>query len=130
MRYLDLEHEVGHIKQMERFGKNIPSTQRVTEQPNGNLKAASNQDGVLTTWQNTITEYHNRLDEFIRLHERGASPELLKEHATGVEEWYQAYWKKGLKQGHSKSQKQWAEKYFSDLIELQSRYLELVKTTK
>jgi hypothetical protein len=130
MRYLDLEHELGHIKQLERFGDNIPPTQRVTEQQDGSLKTAPNQQGILTTWQNTITEYHNRLDEFIRLHERGASPELLKEHAAGVETWYQAYWKKGLKKGLSKSQQQWADNYFSDIAELRSRYLALLKTIK
>jgi hypothetical protein len=78
MRYLDLEHELGPIKQLERFGDNIPPTERVREQPDGSLKTAPNQQGILTKWQNTITEYHNHLDEFIRLHERGASPELLK----------------------------------------------------
>jgi hypothetical protein len=130
MRYLDLEHELGHIKQLERFGNNIPPTERVTEQPNGSLKTARNQEGILTAWQNTITEYHNRLDEFIRLHERGASPELLKEHADGVEEWYQAYWKKGIKQGRSNSQTQWAEQYFPDIAALRSRYLDIVKTIK
>ena len=128
MRYLDLEHELGHIKQLERFGAQIPPTQRVIEEPNGSLKTAPNQEGVLTTWQNTITEYHNRLDEFIRLHERDASQELLKEHAAGVETWYQAYWKKGLKKGLSKSQQQWADKYFSDIAALRARYLDLVKT--
>ena len=128
MRYLDLEHELGHIKQLERFGDKIPPTQRVIEQPNGTLKTAPNQEGVLTTWQNTITEYHNRLDEFIRLHERDASQELLKEHAAGVEAWYQAYWKKGLKKALSKSQQQWADKYFSDIAALRARYLDLVKT--
>jgi F0F1-type ATP synthase membrane subunit b/b' len=130
MRYLHLEHELGHIKQLERFGNNIPPTERVTEQPNGTLRTARNQEGILTVWQNTITEYHNRLDEFIRLHERGASPELLKEHADGVEEWYKEYWKKGIKQGRSNSQTEWAEKYFPEIAELRSRYLDIVKTIK
>ncbi|HBE16715.1 MAG TPA: hypothetical protein DEG17_21680 [Cyanobacteria bacterium UBA11149] len=130
MRYLDLEHELGHIKQLARFGNSIPPTQRVIDQENGSFKTYPNQQGVLTTWQNTITEYHNRLDEFLRLHERGASPELLKEHADGVEDWYQAYWKKGIKQGYSKSQKQWAERYFPDLAELRYRYLEIAQTRK
>lgn len=128
MRYLDLEHELGHIKQLERFGENIPPTVRVMERPDRSLKNAPNQQGVLTNWQNTITEYHNRLDEFVRLYERGASPELLKEHAQGVEYWLQAYRKKGLKEGRSPSQKAWADKYFPDIAQMQVRYFELVKT--
>jgi len=128
MRYLDLEHELGHIKQLERFGENIPPTVRVMERPDGSFKNAPNQSGVLTTWQNTITEYHNRLVEFIRLYERSASPEVLKEHAKGVEEWLQAYRKKGLKEGRSQTQKAWAEKYFPDTTQLQSRYFEITQT--
>jgi hypothetical protein len=130
MRYLDLEHELGHIKQLERFGENIPPTYRVIERLDGSLRKASNQQGILTTWQNTIIEYHNRLDEFLRLYERCASPELLKEHAQGVEEWFQVYRKKGLKSGRSSSQKAWAEKYFPDIIELQFRYNEALKAIK
>lgn len=36
MRYLDLEHELGHIKQLERFDENLPPHYRVIEQPDGN----------------------------------------------------------------------------------------------
>jgi hypothetical protein len=126
MRYLDLEHELGHIKQQERFGGNM-LTRRVIEK-NGREKESKIKDGILTVWQDTITEYHNRLDEFIRLYERGASPELLKEHAKGVEEWYTAYCRKGLKNGNSQSQKQWADKYFPDINALRSRYLAIVRT--
>ena len=128
MRYLDLEHEFGHIKQLQRFGDTIPPTHRMVERSDGSLKNAPNQQGVLTTWQNTITEYHNRLDEFIRLYEKGASLELLKEHAQGVELWLQVYRKKGLKDGYSQTQKQWSQKYFPDIPELQSQYFDIVKT--
>ncbi len=128
MRYLDLEHEFGHIKQLQRFGNSMSPTHRMVERSDGSLKNAPNQRGVLTTWQDTITEYHNRLDEFLRLYDRGASIELLKEHAEGVEEWLQAYRKKGLKDGYSQTQKQWSQKYFPDITELKSRYFDVVKT--
>lgn len=128
MRYLDLEHEFGHIKQLQRFGNSMPPTHRMVERSDGSLKNAPNQQGVLTTWQNTITEYHNRLDEFLRLYDRGASIELLKEHAQGVEQWLQAYRKKGLRDGYSQTQKQWSQKYFPDIVELQSRYFDVIKT--
>lgn len=53
---------------------------------------------------------------------------MLKEHAQGVEEWLQAYRKKGLRDGYSQTQKQWSQKYFPDIAELQSRYFDAVKT--
>jgi len=126
MRYLDLEHEVGHIKQLqERFGGKM-ATDRVIEK-NGREKKATQTDGVLTKWQNTITEYHNRLVEFIRLYERGASRELLIEHARGVKTWSQEYRKKGLNNGYG-SNRLWAEKYFPDLIELSDQCYKLMET--
>jgi hypothetical protein len=127
MRYLDLEHELGHIKQLERFGENIPPTQRLMEQPDGVLREAPNQQGVLTTWQDPILEYHNRLDEFLRLSERGANRELLEEHMEGVEIWATRYHEKGLKGGRSPSRVEWANEYFPDIPELRNRYDQAVK---
>ena len=127
MRYLDLEHEVGHIKQLqERFGGKM-ATDRVIEKKGGEKK--SNQtDGVLTMWQNAITEYHNRLVEFIRLYERGVSPELLKQHANGLEEWGGIYVSKGLNNRRSEKQVKWAENYFPDIDTLSNRCSEILKT--
>ncbi|MBW4528042.1 MAG: DUF4157 domain-containing protein [Phormidium tanganyikae FI6-MK23] len=123
MRFLDLEHELGHIRQLtERFGENPLPTERVIESPDGRTKQARDQQGVLTNWQNTITEYHNRLVEFLRLHERGASPELLREHAGGVREWRSLYLDKGLKGGRSPSRQSWVQEHFPDLPQLVDRY--------
>jgi hypothetical protein len=123
MRFLDLEHELGHIRQLtERFGENPLPTERVIEYPDGRTKQAPDQQGVLTTWQNTVTEFHNRLVEFLRLHERGASPELLREHAQGVKEWRNLYVEKGLKGGRSPSRQSWVQEHFPDLPQLTDRY--------
>lgn len=123
MRYLDLEHELGHIKQLsERFGDKPLPTERVIERPDGSLKESKVSDGVLSKWQDTITEYHNRLVEFIRLHERGVSPELLKEHAQGVAEWRASYITKGLKNRRSSTRQKWVNEHFPDIPDLENKY--------
>jgi hypothetical protein len=127
MRFLDLEHELGHIKQLDRFGERIPPTERLMERADGRLTQAPNQTGVLTMWQDPILEYHNRLDEYLRLHERGASRELLEKHAEGVQTWAGAYQTKGLKGGRSPSRKAWAEEFFPDIADLRQRYVEVTK---
>ncbi len=130
MRYLDLEHEYGHVRQLtERFDDQPLRTIRVIEYPDGRVKDISDQGGALTTWQNTITEYHNRLDEFLRLEKRDANSELLKEHAQGVKYWREQYLNKGLKGGRSPSRKSWVQKHFSDLPILESRYKDAVGST-
>ncbi len=122
MRYLDLEHELGHVDQLSRFGNQVPPTDQVVELPNGRRRRSNIRDGVLTTAQNTVTEYHNRLVEFIRLHERGVEIELLIEHADGVDESYKRYDQKGIKGGRSLSMKSWIKTYFTDLNDLEKQY--------
>jgi Uncharacterized conserved protein len=126
MRFLDLEHEVGHIRQVtERFGADkVLPTERVMEYPDGRRKVLTSGE-FMTEWQNPIVEYHNRLVEFIRLAERGADESLLREHARGVAEWRQAYWNKGLKGGRSPSRREWTNTHFGDIGELQTRYNQL-----
>ena len=101
MRYIDLEHELDHIQQLLRFGEQGLLTDRVQEYPNGRRVKSRNQEGVITPWQNSILEYHNRLNEFLRLHERGVDLSTLKEHAEGVDEWQQIHFYKGLG-GHNR----------------------------
>lgn len=132
MRFLDLEHELGHIEQFSRFEDQVPPTDRVVELPNRHRKQAPNLKGILTVPQSTITEYHNRLIEFLRLYDRGVDIELLKEHASGVESSYYKYLKKGIKEGRSPRRKAWANKYFGDIAELSKQYeqaLEAIKGT-
>jgi hypothetical protein len=132
MRYIDLEHELDHIEQLLRFGEPGMPTDRVTEYPNGRRVKSRNQKGVMAPWQNSILEYHNRLNEFLRLYERGVDVSLLKEHADGVETWQQIYFHKGLGGHHhgrrgkpnskQRVKKAWARKYFGDISELVTKY--------
>lgn len=121
MRYLDLEHELGHIDQFSRFGNQVPPTDKVVELPNGRRKSANIKDGILTTAQATAVEYHNRLVEFIRLYERGVEMEVLVEHAGGVDYWHKRYRKK-LRGKRNKNMPVWIKKYFDDLDNLEKLY--------
>lgn len=128
MRYLDLEYEVGHIRQLERFGENEIFTDRLIERPNGQRVLVTKQaDNVIAQWQNNVMEYHNRLDEFLRLYERGGEPELLFEHVDeangGITYWYKQYIKSV---GEKKSRSQWVEEYFPDLKQLRARYNQII----
>lgn len=117
MRFLDLEHELGHVRQMrDRFGGDPPPTEIVDE----NLKDAKNQDGVLTKAKNAIVEYHNRIVEFLRLHDRNVSQELIKEHAQGVRDWRADATKRGMTR--STTLKQFLADHFSDLSDLEKKY--------
>src|SRR5262249_48339269 len=76
MRFLDLEHEMAHIEQLERFAE-PPPTQRLVSTKRGEIEASGNQrQGILTSEQATIMEYHNRLAEFVRLRNI-ATPNIL-----------------------------------------------------
>jgi hypothetical protein len=127
MRYLDLEHELGHLEQqLERLGQ-IP-THRMVDLGNGRLKVAPNQAGVLTKGQDIITEYHNRLIEYIRLQQRGVDSTLLREHAAGIKQWRQAYMKAlDDRYGSSKVRelKAWRDRYFSDITDFVRQYDQL-----
>jgi hypothetical protein len=132
MRYIDLEHELGHIEQLLRFGEPGMPTDRVTEYPNGRRVESRNQEGVMREWQNSILEYHNRLNEFLRLYERGVDVSVLKEHAKGVETWRQRYSSEGQgglnrgRGGRANSKQRlmraWGRKYFGDMRELITKY--------
>jgi hypothetical protein len=123
MRFLDLEHEIGHVRQLiERFSDKPLATKCVIEYPDGRVKDISDRGGVLNNWQNTVTEYHNRLDEFLRLHKRRANTQLLREHAQGIREWRGLYQDKGLKAGRSSSRKSWVQEHFPDIPKLEQGY--------
>jgi hypothetical protein len=74
------------------------------QRPDGTLTKARDQSGILTRRQDSIAEYHVRLEEFVRLSDpqRGTSPEILREHAAGVDSARRRYWHKGLQGGNSK----------------------------
>lgn len=123
MRFLDLEHELGHVLQLERMGKGF-FTDRFKQKRgrDGQLRYRSMQtsEAVLTPWRNTITEFDNRLVEFLRLAERNVSDELLQEHADGIMDWKNQYLRKGIKgsdvaTGGSRSRMEWADQHCPDI---------------
>jgi uncharacterized Zn-binding protein involved in type VI secretion len=125
MRYLDLEHELDHIRQGERF-VDPPPTDVVWQRQDGTLKPAkgTNLEGSLTNDQNAVMEYHVRMVEFLRLHDRGASPELLESHARGVEHYRREVIRRGA-YDRRKGLNKWREEHFSDLGDLARRYNEV-----
>lgn len=122
MRYIDLEHELGHIEQLSRFGHPAPPTDKVIELPNARRKSMSDRKGILTTWQDKILEYHNRLIEFLRLYSRRVDLSLLKEHAKGVDHWQKEYWTKGIKGERSPRRNNWLNQYFADIRDFEQMY--------
>jgi len=124
MRYLDLEHEMGHIRQLERFGDARPITGKVVRRDEIEERARDPLAvGVLTERERSIFEYHNRLDEFIRLAERKVPSPLLEECAEELDFWRRAAETAGL--GHAGNLNEWAQRYFSDIPELEARCREL-----
>ena len=122
MRYIDLEHEFGHIRQLERFDGKL-YTDRFLEKPNGHLKRFNdNADDILHGWRNIVTELHNRLQEFLRLDERDANLELLLEHSResseGITKWIKLF----NKHTRKKNRLEWSDQYFPDLIDLRKEY--------
>jgi hypothetical protein len=128
MRFLDLEHELGHVRQITdpaRFPKGPVPTEIVVEDARGR-RNAPNQQGVLNTRQNAVLEYHNRLQELIWLDERGSTPAVLREHldgidgASGYKGWAERYYD-ATRGGAKSSITQWAREHFPDIPELQKQ---------
>ncbi len=126
MRYIDLEHEFGHIRQLERFEGKL-YTDRFMEKPNGNLKRFNdNADDILHGWRNIVAELHNRLQEFLRLLERDANLELLLEHSRESSEGITKWLKLFNKHTRKKNRLVWIDQYFPDLIDLRKEYAEKI----
>jgi hypothetical protein len=79
---------------------------------------------TMKTWQHPIIEYHNRLDEFIRLAERTDDLSILRPHADGVREWSGMFYEK-IK--NSSSNSKWASEYFPDIGKLNLKFQKLCK---
>jgi hypothetical protein len=132
MRFLDLEHEAGHVRQFrERFGGNPPFTNRLLERPGRQPVDASDRSGVLSERQNAIAEFHNRLQEYIQLAERGAPPDLLAEHQIEIRIWHRRYidavvgWKR-----RPTKDTLWASDHFPDTGLLTEQYRDLGGTLR
>lgn len=119
MRFLDLEHELGHVDQAESFRKPL-ATRRVLE--NGRPYRGPDRPGLLTKQLDAIVEYHNRLVEFFRLKERGVAPQILREHADGVRAAREVYWRNGMRQGRAQSAKLFVRDNLPDLPALDARF--------
>ncbi len=125
MRFLDLEHEIGHIEQfVERFERAVYTGVK-RRRENGDLVDV---DGaaypVVGKQDKNIVEYHNRLVEFVRLYERGLAQSELLEHARGV-----AHFRELAGRGRptrSSRGRRFAEKHFPDLPALEARFREMV----
>ncbi|WP_046245312.1 hypothetical protein [Hymenobacter terrenus] len=125
MRFLDLEHEAGHVTQLEdNLGGNLPTEKWVQLRPDREV-LVKNAPDVLTPWQNAITEHHNRLLEFLRLQERGSPVELLQSHRKGIEEWASIYNQYLFDPRPKPERISWAKLHFPDLTNLiaQVRFL-------
>ena len=116
MRYIDLEHEAGHVAQLEDiFGGNLPTEKWVQLTPIREVHI-DNAPDVLKPWHDAVTEYHNRLVEYIRLAQRGVSPELLNKHLDGLQKTQQAYNKEMIwERASGKARQMWTKQYFPDL---------------
>jgi hypothetical protein len=116
MRFLDLEHEFGHVLQHEtRLKGVITSHKRVRRfEDNRPDKVLPAGPQTMKTWQHPIIEYHNRLDEFLRLAERTDDLSILGPHADGVQEWRGKY-RKRLHEERGNSKSEWTKKYFNDI---------------
>jgi len=126
-RYLDLEHELDHVKQLVfRLGTRLPDGTRLIYPTErwvilGARSKRIDGKGTLTFWQNTITEYHVRLREIIRLHRRGAEESLLREHAESMPDFREKY-RTTMDKDFSRTRSIWRDKYFPDLILLVEAY--------
>ena len=136
MRFIDLEHELGHIEQFTtRFGDKVPPLAKKIELPNGYRRNVDVLAGIMTVKQQIIVEYHNRLVEFVRLYERRVDVQVLKQHAYGeslskeggLKHWERQYFKRGINDGLSTTGMAWMEKYFPEIPELQKQYNEAIK---
>ncbi|WP_046245310.1 type VI secretion system tube protein TssD [Hymenobacter terrenus] len=118
MRFLDLEHEAGHVTQLEdHLGGTVPTVKFVQLRPDREVEVKNATD-VLQGWQNAVTEYHNRLVEYLRLKGRHASPELLRHHQQGIADWKAVYNKYLFIPKPNPQRIAWAKLYFPDLADL------------
>lgn len=131
MMFIDLEHEMGHIDQLE-ANPDIQFTEKYKEYQTkkGDVKVQENTDasGKLLTWQNWVTEYQNRLVEVIRLYKRGVDSQILKDHIAGVDIVYAKYYE-ATNRGKSASKAQWVKSHFPELPALQAEFAKIKQET-
>ncbi|MFG1791238.1 hypothetical protein [Nocardia sp. NPDC049149] len=118
MRFLDLEHEFGHLDQiLYRFRDNPPIHERIQRIPGKKFdRTLPHTPGDFTGRNDKIVEIHIRLKEYLWLANRGAPKEVLDEQADLVETGWGEYRKVVDARGSKGAQdKAWAEEYFPDI---------------
>lgn len=119
MRFIDLEHELGHIDQIEsRLYADPHFCTSAFIEENGIRHPDKLSPGLMKSWQDSITECHNRLIEFIRLHKRQVDDDTLIEHLVELETHYINYYRRGIKCGYSRRQIAWRDTYFPEIPKL------------
>ena len=121
MRYLDLEHEVGHVHQLTdptRFPDGPPAFKHVHYDPSGRMHTI-NDLPRLTKPQNVIAEYHVRVEEYLRLRERGVPEDVLSRHREGVLEYRREYQDVVR---HKHRDQRWRDEHFSDIPLLDAKF--------
>lgn len=129
MRFLDLEHELGHVHQLTdrtRFPDGPPAMREVTEFPDGRQRVNNSVPGLVRGWRIDVAEYHVRLQEFIRLAERGVDADILRAHAEGVSEHRADYQRSVARRPEVNERPRWARQHFPDIPALEARANELM----
>ncbi len=136
MRFLDLEHELGHVRQLRQLGADPMPTETLVRHADGTEEVAEGllRSGTMKSEHDSVFEYHNRLQEWVRLAERRAPAALLGEHTTGVVDWRKWAEAGGLgRSGGRSTFDRWARETVHDLPELERRAralgLDLGRTT-
>jgi hypothetical protein len=111
---------MGHMKQLDRFGPEL-HTDTVMRRGDGTEQRldGTGNSGELSMPQNTVVEYHNRLDEFLRLTERGIDEELLAQHFDELDKWRIKAEKSGFGRGGRLTA--WARDHFPEIPALEER---------
>ena len=122
MRYLDLEHEIGHVDQLENnLGGEIAVEKVIRFEPgSGRQNKQLKNGGLLTDRQDAIVEYHVRLQEDDRLVDRKADQELLDKHRKGLVDAKESYLR-AVNGGKSLKDIKWVKEYFPDLFDLMNK---------
>jgi len=123
MRYLDLEHELDHVRQLiDRFHGDL-GTEAYRVRENGTRVEMQGARRILSAKYDTVVEYHVRLGEAIRLIRNDVDPALIREHLAGVDE-RRALMNQKIHQRDSKAQ-DWRREHFSDIPALERKLGEL-----
>lgn len=133
MRFLDLEHELGHARQVtdprryppERYPHGSLPDEYVHETPEGERRKARVHGPKVKKFQYAAHEYHVRMEEYLRLAERGVDPPILQEHARGVDEHRQEHYQQLRKGSYSEDREGWVRAHFPDIPELERRVAEV-----